>query len=53
VILETDCAGVLDALSRKDDRSEFRFIVAEAKEHAQLLEEWCVAQVIRECNLPL
>jgi hypothetical protein len=26
VILETDCAGVLDALSRKDDRSEFRII---------------------------
>jgi ribonuclease HI len=51
VIIETDCARVAQALRSNVDRSEISFIIAEAREHAQLLVSWHVAQVKRECNV--
>jgi hypothetical protein len=51
VIFETDCARVCKAMSSKEDRSDFSFVILEAKEHAQALDEWRVSQVKRECNL--
>lgn len=39
------------ALRKKEDKSELSFIVAAAIEQTQLLEEWRVTQVKRECNL--
>jgi ribonuclease HI len=50
VIIETDCARVAQALRSNVDRSEISFIIAEARERAQLLVNWRVAQVKRECN---
>jgi ribonuclease HI len=50
IILESDCARAIDALRSKEDRSKASFIVAEAREHAQLLSEWCAVQVNRGCN---
>jgi hypothetical protein len=48
--MEIDCARVAKALQEKEDHSELGFIVAAAKEQAQLLVEWRVAQVRREGN---
>lgn len=50
VILESDCARIVGALQKKEDRLEICFHVVEALEQAQLLSEWRVAQVKRECN---
>jgi hypothetical protein len=41
---------ILNAMPSKEDRSEASFIVVETREHAQLLHEWRMAQVKRECN---
>lgn len=50
IILETDCARMVKALQGKEERSGISFIVSQAKEQAQLLVNWRVAQVKRECN---
>lgn len=50
VIIESDCSRIVQVIHRDDDRSEIGFIVAEARELAQLLVEWKVAQVKRGCN---
>lgn len=50
VILESDCARVVQALQRGSDRSDIGFVIAEARELAQVLVEWKVALVKRECN---
>ena len=36
---------------KEEDRSALSFIFAEAKDQAQLLLDWEVAKVTRECNL--
>jgi hypothetical protein len=41
---------LIQALQREEDRSDISFTVAEAKEQAQLLVDWRVAQVKREGN---
>ena len=51
VIVETDCARLIQALEAKEDRSSIRFLLAEIKDQAQLLPEWRVDKVKRECNL--
>lgn len=50
VLIESDCARVVKALQRKEDWSELSFVIAEAREQAQLLEKWKIVQVRRECN---
>jgi hypothetical protein len=50
IILESDCARLVKTLQEKQDRSEIRFIMADAKKQAQLLADWRVAQVKREGN---
>jgi len=51
IILESDCARVVQALSSKSvDRSEISFIVAEGKELSQLLMELKIVKVSRDCN---
>lgn len=45
VIVELDCARIVHALQRGMDRSDIGFIMAEARELAQLLVEWKVALV--------
>lgn len=50
VIVELYCARVVHSLRRGDDRSDLSFIVAEAKELAQLLVDWRIDLVKRDCN---
>lgn len=50
VIVESDCSRVVHAICRGEDRSDIGFIVAEARELAQLLLELKVVLVKRECN---
>lgn len=51
VVLESDCARIVNSMQRKKDWSELGFMIAEAREHTMLLEEWRVAQVKRESNI--
>ncbi|RLN13275.1 hypothetical protein C2845_PM09G14780 [Panicum miliaceum] len=44
IILESDSARVLQAMQEKQDRSAISFIVAEAKDQAQLLVDWRIAK---------
>lgn len=53
VIIESDCARMVKALRKKEDKSELSFIVAAAIEQTQLLEERRVTQVKRECSYVL
>ena len=41
----------MHAMEAKIDRSMLSFVLSEAKDHARLLVEWCVAKVKRECNV--
>lgn len=50
VILESDCARVVQALKHGPDRSEIGFTVTEARELTQLLLEWKVSLAGRDCN---
>ena len=50
IIVESDCARVVEAMRKKKDSSSLSFIFKEALEHAQLLETWRVEKVKRECN---
>jgi hypothetical protein len=45
--LETDCSPMVKALNSKEDRLEISFLIAKAKELAQLLRGWEVLQVKR------
>jgi hypothetical protein len=45
IILESDCARVVEAMRKKKDSSSLSFIFKEALEHAQLLEKWRVQKV--------
>ncbi|KAF8659499.1 hypothetical protein HU200_058442 [Digitaria exilis] len=47
VIVESDCARVVQAVQAGGDRSELSFLVAEAIEQAQLLRDWKIVQVRR------
>jgi ribonuclease HI len=51
VIIESDCARIVQAMKEREDRSAISFILMEAKDQARLLPEWRVAKVRRECNL--
>jgi ribonuclease HI len=51
VIIESDCARIVQAMKEREDRSAISFILMEAKVQARLLPEWRVAKVRRECNL--
>jgi hypothetical protein len=51
VIIESDHARFAKAMKEEEDRSALGFIIAEAKEQMQLLVDWRVAKVTRECNL--
>ena len=51
VIIESDCSRVVSALqSTKTDALEYSFVIQEVKEYAQMLREWKIVQVKRECN---
>lgn len=51
IIVETDCARLVQAPKATEGRSTLSFILAETKEMAQLLPNWRVTKVNRECNL--
>ena len=51
VIVETDCARIVQAMGAQEDRSSLSFVIAEAKTQARVLVDWRVAKVKRECNL--
>lgn len=51
MVVESDCARIVKALQRKEDRLEISFIIVEAVELSQLLENWKVSLVKRESNL--
>jgi ribonuclease HI len=48
IILESDCARVIQAMQQKEDRSALRFILEEAKDQAQVLVDWRITKVKRE-----
>jgi len=50
VIVESDCARIVQAMQEEEDRSALSFILAEAKDHARLLPGWRMVKVKRECN---
>jgi len=50
VIVESDCARIVQALQAEEDRSALSFILLEAKDHARMLPQWRIAKVKRECN---
>lgn len=50
VIVESNCARIVEAMQRGSDRSEIGFVIAEARELAQALVDWRMALVKRECN---
>lgn len=50
VIIETDCARIVQAMQHGEDKSDITFVMAEARELTQLLLEWKVALVRRDCN---
>ena len=51
VIVESDCARIVQALQAEEDRSALSFILLEAKDHARMLPQWRIAKVKRECNI--
>ena len=51
IILESDCAQVIQAMQQKEDRSALRFILEVAKDQAQVLVDWRITKVKRESNL--
>lgn len=50
VIIEADCSRVVQAIRQGMDRSDIGFIVSEARELAQLLVDWKIVLVKRDCN---
>lgn len=50
ITLESDCSQMVKALKADEDRSEICFMLAEARELAQLLDRWEVIKVRRESN---
>ncbi|KAF8667903.1 hypothetical protein HU200_052531 [Digitaria exilis] len=42
VILETDCVRIANALQSESNHSELGFIIAEARDHAKMMEDWRV-----------
>ena len=50
VIIESDCARIVQALREREERSAISFILSEARDHATMLEDWSVVKVKRECN---
>lgn len=50
VIIESDCSRIVQALRSGSDRSELCIVMVEARALAQLLVEWRVDLVKRECN---
>ncbi|KAF8648318.1 hypothetical protein HU200_064899 [Digitaria exilis] len=48
VILETDCVRIANALQSESNRSELGFLIAEARDHAKMMEDWRVSKVKRE-----
>jgi hypothetical protein len=50
ILVESDCARLVEAMRKKKDISSLSFIFKEALEHARLLEKWRVEKVKRECN---
>lgn len=50
VIFESDCGRAVHAVQKGGDRSEIGFIIMEAREMIQLLVDWKVVLVKRECN---
>lgn len=50
-VIESDCAIVVQALKRRDDRSDLSFVMVEARELAHLLVDWRVELVSRVCNM--
>ena len=51
IIVETDCARIVQAMEAQEDRSTLSFVIAEAKTQARVLVDWRVAKVKRECNI--
>nr|CAB3482375.1 unnamed protein product [Digitaria exilis] len=51
VIIESDCARLVRLIQDGPDRSEIGFIVSEALELTQILLEWKVSLVGRDCNI--
>ena len=51
VIVESDCARIVQAMKEKEDRSAASFILLEARDQARMLSQWQVAKVKRECNI--
>lgn len=51
VIIESDCARIVEAIQQGEDRSKIGFVVREARELAQLLLEWKIVLVKKECNV--
>ena len=50
IIIESDFARVVKAITQGKDKYEINFIIAEVMEHAQLLEQWKIVRVNRECD---
>jgi hypothetical protein len=50
-IIETDSARIVQMMKEVEDRSAISFIMAEAKDHANLPVNWRIVKVKRECNL--
>lgn len=51
ITLESDCARIVHALQRREDKSDLSFLIGKVVEQAQMLSEWRVSQVKRERNL--
>lgn len=49
-IIETDCAGIVQMME-VEDCSAISFIMADAMDHTNMLVDWRIAKVKRECNL--
>nr|CAB3477240.1 unnamed protein product [Digitaria exilis] len=51
VVLEMDCKCVVEAMKSGEGRSEVSFLIMEVKELTELIVNWEVVQVKRECNV--